>query len=197
MAEPRARSALARFAAVDGLACWEGSGVRLREVSHTAIVRVQVLDDAASAAAAAAAIGVDLPGPGSLAQVDGRSVAWVAPREWLVFLAPQDDVALLAALAAAGAQVFATAIGDARTGIAIEGPRAAEVLARGTGLDLTEGVFSEGRVTNTRLAQLAVMISRPSGVNGFTLWVDRSAAAWLWQWLLDAAAEFTPDPQGH
>lgn len=196
MAEPRMRSALARFAAVDGLACWQGDGVRLRELPHPAIVRVQVLDAAASAAAGAA-IGAGLPGPGALVQVDGRSVAWVAPDEWLVFLAPREEATLLAALSAAGPGVFATAIGDARTGIAIEGPRAVEVLARGTGLDLHPEAFGTSRVTNTRLAQLAVMLARPLAEEGFHLWVDRSAGAWLWQWLRDAAAEFGTTVEEH
>ena len=194
MAEPRARSALARFAAADGLACWSAEGIALRELPYAAIVRVQALDDD-GCAAAGTAIGVELPGPGTLMQGDGRSVAWVAQSEWLVFLAPSAEPALLAALAAAG--VFATSIGDARTGIAIDGARAAEVLARGTGIDLHPAVFPGRRVCNTRLAQLAVMLARPPETPGFHVWVDRSAGAWLWQWLLDAASEFTLDLPGH
>lgn len=194
MAEPRARSALARFAAADGLACWSAEGIALRELPYAAIVRVQAFDDD-GCSAACTAIGVELPGPGALVQGDGLTVAWVAQSEWLVFLAPSAEPALLAALAAAG--VFATSIGDARTGIAIDGARAAQVLARGTGIDLHPAVFPEGRVCNTRLAQLAVMLARPSETSGFHVWVDRSAGAWLWQWLLDAASEFTLDVRGH
>lgn len=194
MAEPRARSALARFAAADDLACWSAEGIALRELPYAAIVRVQALDDD-GCAAAGAAIGVALPGPGALVQGDGLTVAWVAPNEWLVFLAASAEPALLAALAAAS--VFATSIGDARTGIAVDGVRAAEVLARGTGIDLHPAVFPEGRVCNTRLAQLAVMLARPPETPGFHVWVDRSAGAWLWQWLLDAAGEFSGDAGGH
>ncbi len=196
MPDTCARSALARFAGGDSLACWSGDAIGIRELPFAAIVRVQALDDACGAAAGAA-IGVALPGPGTLVQDDGRSVAWVAPCEWLVFLEPSAEPALLAALAAAGAGVFATPIGDARTGIAVEGARAAEVLARGTGLDLHPSVFPEGRVTNTRLAQLAVMLARAPGMPGFHVWVDRSAGAWLWQWLLDAASEFAPAAHDH
>lgn len=194
MAEPRARSALARFALADGLACWSAEDIALRELPCAAIVRVQALDDD-GCAAAGAAIGVALPGPGTLVQGEGRSVAWVAPNEWLAFLAASAEPAFLAALATAG--VFATSIGDARTGIAIDGARAAEVLARGTGIDLHRAVFPEGRVCNTRLAQLAVMLARPPETQGFHVWVDRSAGAWLWQWLLDAAGEFSGDAGGH
>ena len=194
MAEPRVRSALARFAAADGRAHWSAESVALRELPYVAIVRVQALDDD-GCAAAGTAIGVALPSPGTLVQGDGLSVAWVAQSEWLVFLAPSAEPALLAALAAAG--VFATSIGDARTGISIEGARAAEVLARGTGIDLHPAVFPEGRVCNTRLAQLAVMLARPPAGKGFQVWVDRSAGAWLWQWLLDAAGEFSGDAGGH
>jgi len=196
MAEPVARSALARFASEDGLACWQADGIDIRELPGTAIIRVQALDDAA-ASAAGSAMGVSLPGPGVLLSAQGRSIAWVAPREWLVFLAPADESTLLAALSAAGEGVFATPIGDARTGVALSGPRAADVLVRGTGLDLHPDVFGAGRVSNTRLAQLAVMIARPVADDGFHVWVDRSAGAWLWQWLVDAASEFAPDVAGH
>ena len=101
MAEPRARSALARFAAADGPACWSAEGIALRELPYVAIVRVQALDDD-GCAAAGTAIGVALPGPGTLVQGDGLRVAWVAQSQWLVFLAPSAEPALLAALAAAG-----------------------------------------------------------------------------------------------
>lgn len=196
MAEPLTRSALSRFATADGLARWQGDGIDIRELPCTAIIRVQALDDAA-AAAAGSAVGVSLPGTGALVSAPGQSIAWVAPREWLVFLAPADESTLLAALSAAGEGVFATPIGDARTGIALSGPRAADVLVRGTGLDLHPDVFGTGRVSNTRLAQLAVMMARPAADDGFHVWVDRSAGAWLWQWLLDAASEFAPDVEGH
>ena len=194
MAEPRARSALARFAAADGLACWSAEGIALRELPYAAIVRVQALDDD-GCSAAGAAIGVELPGPGALVQGDGLTVAWVAPNEWLVFLAASAEPALVAALAVDG--VFATSIGDARTGFAIDGARAAQVLARGTGIDLHPAVFPGGRVCNTRLAQLAVMLARPPETPSFHVWVDRSSGAWLWQWLLDAAGEFSGDGGGH
>lgn len=196
MVEPVARSALARFASKEGLACWQGDGIDIRELPCAAIIRVQALDDAA-AAAAGSAMGVSLPGPGALVSAQGKSIAWVAPCEWLVFLAPADESTLLAALSAAGEGVLATPIGDARTGIALRGPRAADVLLRGSGLDLHPDVFGTGRVSNTRLAQLAVMMARPAADDGFHLWVDRSAGAWLWQWLLDAASEFAPDLAGH
>jgi sarcosine oxidase subunit gamma len=196
MAEASVRSALARFAASEGLAVWQGDGISIRELPFAAIVRVQALDDAC-AAAAGTALGMALPEPGQLVSGGGRSVAWVALREWLVFLPAEDEAVLLASLASAGAGVFAVSIGDARTGIAVAGSRATEVLARGTGLDLHASVFPLGRVCNTRLAQLAVMLARPSGDAGFHVWVDRSAGAWLWQWLLDAASEFVPAGQHH
>ena len=193
MPELRARSALARFAAAGELAALDVDGLALRELPPTAIVRVQLLEDApAPRAALEAAIAQSLPGPGRLAGDAGRRCAWVAPLEWLLFLAPAAEPALLEALAAAGKGVFATSIGDARVGIAVTGARAAELLARGTGLDLHASSFVPGRSANTRLAQLAVMIARPGDAPAFEVWVDRSSSAWLWQWLLDAATEFAP-----
>jgi len=85
-----------------------------------------------------------------------------------------------------------TDLSDAWVAIALEGPQAAEVLARGCGLDFSEPVFGHGACTRTRLAQLPVLLRRVSHER-FEMLVDRSAAAWLHEWLQDAAGLVVAD----
>ena len=82
---------------------------------------------------------------------------------------------------------YFTDLSDALVTIALEGPDAGAVLARGCGLDLRAGSFGAQACARTRLAQLPVLIRRPAA-SRFELVVDRSAAQYLQDWLVDAAA---------
>lgn len=86
----------------------------------------------------------------------------------------------------------ATDVSDAWVTFALEGPPAADVLARGCGLDFSEAVFGHGACARTRFAQLPVLLRRVSHER-FELLVDRSAASWLHEWLLDAAGLVVAD----
>ena len=79
-----------------------------------------------------------------------------------------------------------TDLSDALETIALDGPDAAAVLARGCGLDLREESFGERACARTRLAQLPVLIRKATAAR-FELVVDRSAARYLEDWLRDAA----------
>lgn len=73
--------------------------------------------------------------------------------------------------------------------IEVRGSAAAEVLAKGCGLDLHPQIFPAGRCTRTRLAQLPVIIECVDLEPRLELYVGRSYCDWLNAWLLDAAAE--------
>lgn len=112
-----------------------------------------------------------------------------APDAWIVLSAlhAADDL-LDAVRRACGRRSFAvTDVSDAHVTLAIEGPQAAELLARGCSIDLADGVFGQDACTRTRFAQLPVLLRRVSHER-FEIVADRSAAAWLHDWLLDAAA---------
>ena len=79
-----------------------------------------------------------------------------------------------------------TDLSDAFVTIALEGPQAIGVLARGCGLDLRAGSFGVKACARTRLAQLPVLI-RKSASARFELIIDRSAAQYLEDWLRDAS----------
>lgn len=65
----------------------------------------------------------------------------------------------------------------------LEGPRAGELLTRGTGLD--DASLVPGSCTRTRLAQLPVFV-RSLTPERIKLLVDRGPAAWLREWFIDA-----------
>lgn len=151
-----------------------------------ASVRLQV---AVRALPAAAAIGgVTLPDlPNTWSGTD-PIIWWVSPDAWLLQSTREGDG--LAAQVRADCMSLPCAItdlSDALVTISLEGADAAAVLARGCGIDLRAGSFGMQACARTRLAQLQVLI-RKTGSTRFELVVDRSAAQYLQDWLVDAAA---------
>jgi sarcosine oxidase subunit gamma len=185
-------SALARFAGSTDRAAWDCATLSIREQQTPGLVRLQLLEDSAELRVMiGAATGVTLAGPGSLsANADLRCI-WVAVGEWLWLTTPGGEVGLIARLAqCCGESAVSTTVTDARVCVRVQGDSARALLAKGTGLDVHAAAFAVGRCTSTRFAQITVMIAREDGDACFDLYVDRSQAAYLWQWLLDAAVEF-------
>ena len=114
-------------------------------------------------------------------------VARLAPDSWLFLSAWHAAPALMAVLRAACArQPFAlTDLSDANATLAVEGPRAIEILARGCGLDIA--MLADDACLRTRFAQLPVVLRR-AATDRYELIVDRAVAQYLFDWLQDAAA---------
>lgn len=151
-----------------------------------ASVRLQV---AVRALPAAAAIGgVTLPDLRNTWSGTDPIIWWVSPDAWLVQSTREGDG--LAAQVRADCMRLPctiTDLSDALVTFGLEGADAAAVLARGCGIDLRAGSFGMQACARTRLAQLPVLI-RKTGSTRFELVVDRSAAQYLQDWLVDAAA---------
>jgi len=151
-----------------------------------ASVRLQVSVRALSAASVIGSVALPQQ-PNTWAGTD-PIIWWVSPDAWLIQSARESDE--LAAQLRADCVNLPCAITDLSDGlvtIALEGPDAGAVLARGCGLDLRAGSFGAQACARTRLAQLPVLIRRPAA-SRFELVVDRSAAQYLQDWLVDAAA---------
>ena len=73
--------------------------------------------------------------------------------------------------------------------IRIEGPKARQVLAKGTPVDLHASVFPVGQCAVTQMAHVGVHISHPAK-DAFELSVFRGFSESFWEWLTEQAEEF-------
>ena len=76
------------------------------------------------------------------------------------------------------------------TRMIISGAHAATVLAKGCGVDLHPREFPAGTCAATAVARMRTIIWRPEGGARYELVVGRSYALSLWDWLVEAAAEY-------
>jgi sarcosine oxidase subunit gamma len=120
---------------------------------------------------------------------DDPVICRIAPDTWLLFSALHEAPELLDAVrTACGKKSCAiTNLSDAYVTLALDGARAAGVLARGCGIDFALNAFGPNACARTRLAQLPVVV-RHVTAERFECVVDRSAAQYLFDWMQDAAA---------
>ena len=137
--------------------------------------------------------GVPLPlQPNRVAVMRAVRTLWLGPDEWLI-TAPDDAVPDLLSWitrAAASHRGEVTDLSASRIVIEIAGSQARTLLEKGCGLDLHPRVFSAGCCAQTLFAKLPVIIDQIGTAPSYRLFVRRSAARWLADWLIDAAEEF-------
>ena len=73
-----------------------------------------------------------------------------------------------------------------RIRLTVEGPEVRLLLCKGIALDLHARRFTVGRVAQTELHHSGVVLLR-TGESRFDLYILRSFAASIWDWLIDAA----------
>lgn len=120
---------------------------------------------------------------------DDPVICRIAPDTWLLLSALHEAADLLDAVRTACRKkpCAITDLSDAYVTLALDGPRAALVLAGGCGIDFAPSAFGPDACARTRLAQLAVVVRRVTPER-FECVVDRSAAQYLFDWMQDAAA---------
>ncbi len=109
----------------------------------------------------------------------GARCLWLGSTTWL---AESDDRAADLALERLGA----IEVSDARLVLEIEGRRARDLLAVGTGIDLDPDAFPAGRVAGTLFGRVPATLHRAGDAPLFHLHIDRAAAPWLADWLAAA-----------
>jgi sarcosine oxidase subunit gamma len=114
---------------------------------------------------------------------------WMGPGEWTLLGGP---AGLDQAVAGACGQSLhhLSDVTEGRVMLTIEGPAAPDLLAKGCGLDFHPRVFRPATCAQSQLAQLRVLIERPTEAPLFNLIVDRTQFAHLQGWMQLAAAEF-------
>ena len=197
MAEaPAPRSPLAGIA--DALAAARADGVTLADRSARARFNLR-LDpkDADALTAAGAILGGSLPRtPNTAAStVNGKTLLWLGPDEWLVTGPAAEGAALGDALGVRldGRHHALTDVSAMYATLALSGPRAREVLMKGCRLDLRPRAFSAGTCVQTALARANVILHQTGDAPAYEITVRNSFAHYLASWLLDAIAEYHRD----
>jgi len=131
-------------------------------------------------------LGVDLPTRiDAPVHAGGHCVFKVGPeRFWIA--GPQDNWVASLRNAVPSAIGSITPLSHGRTRLFIEGPAAREVLAQGIALDLHPDVFRRGACALTGLQGTPILLHR-TGCQRYELYVLRTFADWIWEWLADAA----------
>jgi heterotetrameric sarcosine oxidase gamma subunit len=132
--------------------------------------------------------------PGSVQGPD-MQVLCIAPGDWLVVSDAVTAAELCRRWSAepAAAEFSLVDVTYDYAVFELGGGAAREILAKGCGLDLHPERFPPGDSTRTRLAKIAVHVACRES-NRFELYVARSYAVYLSDWLRDAAVEFAPAP---
>jgi sarcosine oxidase, subunit gamma len=162
--------------------------VTLTEQPYAGQVSLRVDPRSAAGARVVAVLGAPFPTMGAVAD-DGT--LWLGPDEFLV-LTSHDAVALADQLSAAiGADPgLALDVSANRTVLALEGPWARAVLAKGCPADLHPRAFATGTAISTTLARVPLILWRTDDER-FLLLPRASFADYVARWLMDAMTEYT------
>ena len=196
MAEaPVPRSPLAGLA--DTLAEMRADGVTLAD--QPARVRLDLRldpEDAEALTAAGAALGGSLPRTPNTAAatINGWTLLWLGPDEWLVTGPAQEGAALEDALRVRldGHHHALTDVSAMYATLALSGPRAREVLMKGCRLDVHPRAFAPGTCVQTAVAKAQVILHQTDDAPSYEITVRNSFSVYLATWLLDAMAEYSP-----
>jgi sarcosine oxidase subunit gamma len=118
-----------------------------------------------------------------------RQLLWLGPDEWLLHCPIGQGAALEAALrqALAGQHFSVVSVGHGNTVLHIQGPGAADLLARGCPLNFHASVFAAGQVAQSHISRANATIVCKQAGSHYEVIVRRSFADYLFRWLCAAA----------
>ena len=147
-----------------------------------------------------AALADDLPvAPNAWVPAGTGRAVWLGPDEWLLSSTTETPEELEARVRAAVLPLggSGTDVSAQRIGLRLTGARMRDVLAKGCSIDLHPRLFGRGSSAQTLLGQAGVvLLALSDAADDFVVLVRSSFAGYLADWLLDAALEFTPTPNG-
>jgi heterotetrameric sarcosine oxidase gamma subunit len=187
------RSALAGALISSGHDGADGTrSLRIGEVSGWSLAQVEAFATTLSdlEAAVRPMLNADLPDRiGGVVNVHSRRLLKTGPNQFWIISHDHDDLTSMLQAAVAPGVGAVTSLSHSRTCIFIEGVPARKLLARGIALDFHSKVFRLGQFALTGLHHTPVLIHR-SGENRYELYVMRTFALSIWDWLADAALPF-------
>jgi sarcosine oxidase subunit gamma len=172
----------------------DAARIVIGESAHRAIVNFRGNgQDSAFLQAVKAVTGADLPvKPNTTTQAGEFRLLWLGPTEYWVTAPAGSEERLVSDLRQAftGQHAAVIDVSESRTVITISGPDAGEVLARGCSLDLHPRAFGPGQCAQTGLAKANVLIDQRDAVPSYDIYVLKSFADYLWQWIGLAGRDF-------
>lgn len=136
-------------------------------------------------------LGLDLVDRPRCMTAGGTVFAWSGPGQWLALCNGPDRAGFFGRLERELADVASVVDqSGGRVVIRLSGPRARDVLAKGLPLDLHPRAFRTGDTASSVIAYVGVHLWQADETPTYDIAVFRSYAAALFDWLLDAAAEF-------
>ena len=166
-------------------------------VQHAHLGKINLRGDAGDHAfvdAVRQAAGAAPPTDANTVAIAGRNeILWLGPDEWLIVTPEGGQGAMEAALGAAlaGQHVSVVDSTDARTTIRLHGAHARDVLMKGCPLDLHPRAFGPGQCAQSIVAKADVLIHQRDDAPTYDIYVLCSFSRYLWDWLVDAAKEFS------
>jgi sarcosine oxidase subunit gamma len=188
---PTRHLALAHMAARLAAGSSGEQGVVLEEVALESILNLRgAPDDARFRDAVRAVIDAELPlEANTFSRAGALRVLWLGPDEWLIAGGWPDAARRLTA-AVAEFHASVTDLGAAYAVLELRGRRACEVLAKACPLDLHPRAFRPGQCAQSILARTQGIVMLEDDAPVFRLFVRRSFAGYLAEWLLDAMEEY-------
>jgi heterotetrameric sarcosine oxidase gamma subunit len=121
---------------------------------------------------------------------DSRLVRITADQYWWIAAGSASLVRLARELPSPAGTV--TMLSAGRVRIRISGGATRELLAKGIALDLHRSAFQVGASALTGLHHTGIFLERVDD-DAYEIYVQRTYAEWLWDWLIDAALPFGYD----
>ena len=173
----------------------EHPGFDLIEIEGRSIVRLRVRPQGVGAA------GKALQLPQKALQWRGKDPVahWLGPDQWLLTsdTKPAEDIISHIDATLSGQLYAATDMSSHNVCFSLRGPSARTVLAMGCGIDMHRSAFTTGQCVHTHFANVLLFIVVVDDDN-FDLYVDRSHARYLNDWLVRAGEDpITRDPKYH
>ncbi|HUF21067.1 MAG TPA: sarcosine oxidase subunit gamma family protein [Burkholderiales bacterium] len=171
-----------------------GQGAELAEIQLSALVNLRgKAADAGFAEAVRGALGIEPPvAPNTFARIAGRRCLWLGPDEWLVACdqGEKEHTAVLLRDRLAGQHTSVIDLGAAYAVLELRGAKARAVLAKACSLDFHPRAFRAGQCAQSNFARTQAIVMLEDDAPVFRLFVRRSFASYLAEWLLDAMREY-------
>ena len=160
--------------------------VQLQEITGQAMVLVRGRkEDTKFTTEAASVLGMEFPRPRRAVEAGTRRILWMAPDQWLMRAPRAEGDEIVTSLRQVLEGCFSQVLDltDGRAIIRVSGSGARGVLMKSTAARVA--AFEAGDVARTSCAEIATMIDcrtqLPEDI--FELYVFRSYAAYMWDWL--------------